>query len=388
MTTPTADGAEVGAGAARSSDVEAPAAARVGFGPLIVFALAQFLMVLDQSVMNVSITQLVDEFDTTVSVIQGVITLYALVMATLMITGGKLGDRLGRRRAFAIGLAIYAVGSALTAGSWSVGSLLVGWSVLEGIGAALVLPALVALTATIYVGAQRMVAFGVLGGVAGAGIAAGPIIGGWFTTELSWRWVFVGEVLLVLLILACLRLIPREPPAEDRPEVDWVGSVLVVIGLGLIVLGLLQAGTWGWVAPRNSPVTPLGFALTPFVVGIGVGAVVVFVRWQRHRVTSGRDPLVDLGMFRIGGVRSGLTTMFAMNTILLGVFFTIPLYLQVVLGLDALDTGIRMLPVSVAMFVVSSAGPRLGRSIAPRTIVRVGFVTLAAAIVVMMSVSI
>ena len=160
--------------------------------PLIVLALAQFLMVLDQAVMNVAISQLVEDFDTTVTTIQAVITLYALVMATLMITGGKVGDIIGRRRAFVIGLVIYGAGSALTAASWSVPSLIFGWSILEGIGAALVLPALVALLAANYQGRDRITAFGVIGGVAGVGIAAGPIIGGFFTTNLSWRWVFVG----------------------------------------------------------------------------------------------------------------------------------------------------------------------------------------------------
>ena len=144
---------------------------------------AQFLMVLDQAVMNVAISQLVADFDTTVTTIQAVIALYALVMAGLMLTGGKLGDLIGRRRAFAIGLCIYGAGSALTAVSWSVPSLTLGWSVLEGIGAALVLPAMVALVAGNFQGQDRAVAYGVLGGVAGAGIAVGPILGGWVTTS-------------------------------------------------------------------------------------------------------------------------------------------------------------------------------------------------------------
>ena len=146
------------------------------WGALIVLSAAQFLMVLDQSVMNVSISQLVADFDTTVTTIQAVITLYALVMAALMLTGGKLGDLFGRRRVFVIGLVIYGVGSALTAASWSVPTLTLGWSVLEGIGAAMVLPALVALAAGTYSGRDRATVYGVLGGVAGAGIAVGPIL--------------------------------------------------------------------------------------------------------------------------------------------------------------------------------------------------------------------
>ncbi|MBK5116455.1 MAG: MFS transporter, partial [Thermoleophilia bacterium] len=171
------------------------------WGVLVVLAAAQFLMVLDQAVMNVAISQLVEDFDTTVTTIQAVIALYALVMAGLMLTGGKLGDMWGRRRVFSIGLVIYGTGSALTAVSWSVPSLMFGWSILEGIGAALVLPALVALAAGNYQGKDRAIVYGVLGGVAGAGIAVGPILGGWATTELTWRVVFVGEVLVALGIL-------------------------------------------------------------------------------------------------------------------------------------------------------------------------------------------
>src|SRR5690242_19662607 len=150
-------------------------------------------MVLDQSAMNVSISTLVDDFDTTVTTIQAVITLYCLVMAMFMLTGGKIGDIIGRRRAFTIGLVIYACGSAMTAFAPTVLVLTLGWSILEGIGAALVLPALAALIAGNFEGSERKVAYAVIGGVAGAGIAIGPILGGWATTELSWRVVFIGE---------------------------------------------------------------------------------------------------------------------------------------------------------------------------------------------------
>ena len=184
---------------------------------LSVLGAAQFLMVLDQAVMNVAISQLVKDFDTTVTTIQIVIALYALVMAALMVTGGKLGDIWGRKSAFAIGLVHLRIGSALTAASWSVPTLMLGWSVLEGIGAAMVLPALVALVAGNYAGSERAIAYGVLGGVAGAGIAVGPILGGWATTELTWRVVFVGEVVVAALILFGTRYL-REPEREGaRP---------------------------------------------------------------------------------------------------------------------------------------------------------------------------
>ena len=352
------------------------------WAPLAVLGLAQFIMVLDQAVMNVSISQLVIDFDTSVSVIQGVITMYSLVMAMLMLTGGKLGDILGRRRTFAIGLVIYGVGSALTAVSWSVAALAIGWSVLEGIGAALVLPALVALVAGSYRGRDRVTAYAVIGGVAGAGIAIGPIVGGWATTELSWRVVFVGEVVLVLIVLASIKLIV-DIPAERRPQLDAVGAVLSALGLGMIVFGFLQANLWGWIEPKDSPIEPLGFSLTPFMIAAGVLVLVGFKWWSARRAANGRDELVRLELLQIPRLRAGLLTFGAQNLILMGVFFTIPLYLQLVVGLDALDTGIRMLPISVAMFITSSCGSMLATRWSARAIVRVGLVLILAAILVL-----
>jgi EmrB/QacA subfamily drug resistance transporter len=353
---------------------------------LLVLAASQFLMVLDAAVMNVSISQLVADFDTTVTTIQGVITLYALVMAALFMTGGKLGDIIGRRRAFVIGHLIYGAGSLLTALSWSVASLTLGWSILEGIGAALVLPALAALVAGNFTGQQRALAYGVLGGVSGAGIAVGPILGGWVTTELTWRLVFAGEVLVAAaIVLATPRLVRDAPRRGPAPALDWVGSILSALGIGAIVTGVLEASTWGWLRPHDSPIAPLGFALTPFVVGAGVVLLAGFRAWERRRERRGEMPLVHFRLFSIAPLRSGLASFLGQNVVLMGVFFAIPLYLQIVQGFDALQTGIRMLPTSVALFVTALGGARLATRIAPRTIVRGGFVLLFAAAILLLA---
>jgi MFS family permease len=357
----------------------------VKWRPLLVLAAAQFLMVLDQAVMNVSISQLVEDFDTSVTVIQGVITFYALTMAALMITGGKLGDRWGRKRAFLIGLAIYATGSALTAVAPTVPVLLLGWSILEGVGAALVLPALVAMVAGIYEGSDRAIAYGILGGVAGAGVAVGPILGGWVTTSFTWRYVFVGEVVLTIVIVITSRLLGTESAEVDRPELDWTGAVISALALALIVFGVLQASEWGWLADASSPVSPFGLALTPFVVGAGFVGVGGFVIWTERRTRRGRSALFRLGLFRILPVRSGLQMLFMQNLMLMGVFFAIPLYLQVVQGLDALETGVRLLPVSLMMFVTSFAGARLAKRWTPRQIVRAALWALLLSVLVLMA---
>ncbi|MCZ7531211.1 MAG: MFS transporter [Acidimicrobiia bacterium] len=346
--------------------------------PLVALATAQFVMVLDQSVMNVSISNLVDDFDTTVTTIQAVITLYCLVMAMFMLTGGKIGDIIGRRRAFVVGLVIYGCGSALTAVAPSVGVLALGWSILEGLGAALVLPALAALIAGNFEGRERKVAYAVIGGVAGAGIAVGPIVGGWATTTLTWRVVFVGEVFLVVFILAMTRLVNDSARTGRAPRLDGVGTFLSATGLGAIVLGTLQSSTWGWVKPKDSPAEPFGFALTLFVIGAGAGLLWGFVRWQRHREATGTDPLVHFDLLKIPPLRSGLIGLFTQNLILMGVFFTIPLYLQLVLGFDALETGLRMLPVSITMFLASAVGSRLSNRFPVRSLVRTGLWTTVA----------
>ncbi|HEY7256342.1 MAG TPA: MFS transporter [Solirubrobacterales bacterium] len=341
------------------------------WGALGVLGAAQFLMVLDQAVMNVSISQLVDDFDTTVTTIQIVIALYALVMAGLMLIGGKLGDIWGRRRALVVGMCIYGLGSGLTAVSWSVPALMLGWSVLEGVGAALVLPALVALVASTYEGRDRALAYGVLGGVAGAGIAVGPILGGWVTTELTWRLVFAGEVVVAIAILLGIRLI-SPTPREEGVTLDRVGGVLSALGLGLIVFGVLQASNWGWLIPRNSPIEPFGLSLTPFVVGAGALLLAGFRAWERRLEERGSEPLLHFDLLGIPALRGGVAMLLAQNLILMGIFFTVPLFLQIVQGLDALETGVRMLPASVGLFVAALAGSAMARRFPARTLVRAG----------------
>ena len=347
---------------------------------LIILGTAQFLMVLDTSVMNVSISQLVVDFHTEVTAIQAVITLYTLVMAAFMITGGKLGDMLGRRRAFTVGLVVYGVGSALTASAPVLWVLALGWSVIEGLGASLVLPSLAALVGGTYSGRDRAVAYGVIGGLSGEGIAVGPLVGGWVTTYLTWRLVFAAEVVLVVALLCGMRWIEEHPRTEPRPRLDTVGAVLSALGLALVVLGVLQSSSWGWLRPRNSPVTVFGFSLTLFVIAAGAVVLHLFRVWERRQETRGRTPLVRFSLFAVAPLRSGLIMLLSQNFILLGLFFVIPLYLQVVQGFNAFETGLRLLPVSVTMLLSAMAGPLLGRVASPRTVVRLALLVLLVAI--------
>src|SRR6476661_9504001 len=212
---------------------------------LLTLAAGQFVMTLDSSVMNVSIATVAKDVGTTVTGIQTAITLYTLVMAMLMIPGGKVGSLIGRKRAFSIGCVIYGAGSLTTAFAPSLTVLIIGWSVLEGIGAALILPAIVALVASNFGATERPRAYGLVASAGAIAVAAGPLIGGFFTTYLSWRLVFAGEVIVVLGILALARKMADAPPPGERARLDVVGTVLSATGMGLIVFGVLRAGVWG-----------------------------------------------------------------------------------------------------------------------------------------------
>jgi EmrB/QacA subfamily drug resistance transporter len=365
--------------------------AQTGLGlPIAIFASAQFVMVLDSSVMNVSISQIVADLDTTIAGVQLAITAYTLVMAALMLAGAKLGDIIGRDRTFALGLAIYGVGSLTTAVSPNLGVLLVGWSGVEGIGAALVMPAIVSLIAVTYSGKQRALAFGIVGGVAGAAIAAGPLIGGWVTTELSWRYVFAGETVVVMVILLLRRRLPTPPRLARPPQLDVVGVVISALGLGLVVFGILKSSEWGLIDPRGAltiggeEITPFGFSVVPFLILAGLACLGGFVLWEERRERQGRDTLLDRSLLRIEHLRAGLTTLLMQQLILLGTFFVLPVYLQVVLGLDAFETGKRLFPMSVAMFIAAMAGPRLAAGFAPTRVAQAGLVALIVASLVLL----
>jgi MFS family permease len=359
--------------------------------PLLILAAAQFVMVLDSSVMNVAISQIVKDLDTSIQGVQTAITLYTLVMAAFMLLGAKLGDILGRNRAFAIGLAIYGVGSLTTALSPSLAVLLVGWSGVEGFGAVLVVPAIAALTAAGYQGRERALAYALLGGIAAIAVAAGPLIGGWVTTQFSWRYVFAAETVVVIGILLLRGQIAQAPGAERRPRLDIVGVVLSSAGLGLSVFAILRSSVWGFVQPRTPPaiggteITPLGFSPAPFLVLGGLALLWAFVEWEQRRARLGRDVLLDTALLGIAQLRAGLSTLVGQQLVLMGTFFVIPVYLQVVLGLDAFETGKRLLPLSVAMLVFALLGPRIAARRSPRVVAQIGLVAVSIGALVMLA---
>jgi MFS family permease len=347
---------------------------------LLTLASGQFLMALDSSVMNVSIATVADDLGTSITGIQTAITLYTLVMASFMITGGKIGQILGRKRAFTIGCVIYGAGSFVTAIAPNLGVLLVGWSLLEGLGAALIMPAIVALVASNFSRAGRPRAYGLVAAAGAIAVAVGPLIGGLLTTYASWRWVFAGEVVLVLGIIVLARRM-ADVPADRAARLDLVGTALSAAGLGLVVFGTIRAGAWGFVSPK--PGAPAWFGLSPVLWLILAGGLVLFgfLSWERRRQAAGAAVLINPAMLGNKLLRGGLTSFFFQYLLQAGLFFVVPLFLSVALGLSAVDTGLRILPLSIALLAAAVGIPKLFPDASPRLVVRLGFVSLFIGIV-------
>src|SRR4051794_13601333 len=349
---------------------------------LLTLAAGQFLMTLDSSVMNVSIATVAKDVGTTVTGIQTAITAYTLVMATLMITGGKVGQILGRKRAFAIGCVIYGCGSLTTALAPNLTVLLIGWSFLEGVGAALIMPAIVALVASNFARAERPRAYGLVASAGAIAVAAGPLIGGLFTTYWSWRYVFAGEVLVVVVILGLTRRM-ADTPAEPGVKLDLVGTLLSGVGLGLIVFGILKSGTWGLLQPKLDAPSWAGLSPVIWLVIGGMCFVRGFLTWERHRLKMGQAALIDPAMLKVTQLRGGLTAFLFQYLLQAGLFFAVPLFLSVALGLSAIATGVRLLPLSVTLLLAAVGIPKLWPNASPRFVVRMGFLALLAGILVM-----
>jgi len=367
-------GSAVGVGAAKAGG----AAGVV----LMTLAAGQFVMALDTTVMNTAIATVAKDLGTTVTGIQTAITLYTLVMASLMITGGKVGQMIGRKRAFAIGCIIYACGSLTTALSQNLTVLMIGWSGLEGLGAVLIMPAIVALVASNFGKPDRPRAYGLVAAAGAIAAALGPLVGGIFTTYASWRWVFAGEVLIVLVILLLTRRM-KDTPAEEGARLDLVGTALSALGLGAIVFGILKAGTWGFVQPK--PDAPEWFGLSPVIwlMFAGAGVLVLFMWWENRRVKRGEGALIDPAMLRNLQLRNGVLSFLFMFLIQAGIFFTVPLFLSVALGISAVETGVRLLPLSLSLLLFAVGVPKVRPNASPRRVVRLGFLLLFAGLVLL-----
>jgi MFS family permease len=327
----------------------------------VLFVGSTFVVVLDTFVMNVAVPTLVLEFDTSVDTIQAAIALYALVMAATMMVGGKLGDIIGRRRAYLIGIAIYGVGSFGTALAVNLQMLVVFWSVIEGLGAALLLPATQTLIRGNFEGAARNRMYALIGATAGVGAAMGPLIGGALTTYASWRWAFAGETVVVLIVLLRRSAIPDVVAPGPAPRLDVPGAGLSILGMGGLVIGILMLQT----DPTAGVV----------VSAIGVGLLGLLVGWCRRLAGRGQDALVDPRILT-NRVFTGAAGVTVVQQFVLGSYiFVVPVFLQLVLGYSAFETGLVLLPASLAMLGAALLADRYTGRFTPLSMVRFGLVS-------------
>jgi predicted MFS family arabinose efflux permease len=260
------------------------------------------------------------------------------------------------------------------------GILILGWSLLEGVGAALIMPAIVALVAGNFPPPGRPRAYGLVMAAGAVAVAVGPLIGGFATTYFSWRWVFAGEVVIVLGILVLARRVQDAPP-ESETKLDLVGTLLSAAGLGLAVFGVLRSSEWGWVQPKPDGPEMLGVSPVVWLVLGGLFVVWLFLEWERRREKTGAEPLVRPELLANRQLAGGLVLFFYQYLIQAGLFFTIPLYLSVALGLSAIDTGVRILPLSLTLLLAAAGIPRFLPNISPRRVVRLGLLAMLAGIV-------
>jgi len=349
---------------------------------IAILAVAQFVMILDGTVMNVSISTVAKDLGTNITGMQTAITLFALTMAAFMLTGGKLGDIWGRKKAFTIGAVVYGCGSLITAVAPSLGVLLFGWSLVEGLGAVLVIPAIASLAAANYTGKDRVAAFSLIGASTGLAAAVGPIIGGFMTTYLSWRYVFAAESLIMVVVLLVSGKI-ADAKLSKKAHLDIPSVLLSATGMTLLVFGALQSRSWGWIQPLGAPqwngqdITPLGISLVAYLILLGVLVLKLFYSRQVSLEQAGKEPLLKVSMLKINVLRSGLTVLTVQYFTVASIFFIVPVYLQTILGYDALQTGLKLIPLSVGLLIFTLVGSRRSAVMPPRRIVRAGQLAMA-----------
>ena len=331
-----------------------------GWLTLIIVTLSIFTIVIDKTFLNVAISSLIRDLHTNIATIQIIIATYALTMASLMLIGGRLQNILGRKRTFLTGACIYGVGTVVAALSINSIMLLIGWSILEGIGAALMMPASTSIISGSYNGEKRAFALGITSSMASGAGTLGPIIGGFLTTYYSWRYAFGLELVIIIVIVLFSREISSFPPTMKWADLNVLGAINSASGIFLFVIGILLLNN-----PKN-------WDIAPYPIVIGLILLIIFYFYQKNRINNDKQPLVDVSLFSNRSFTLANIVRLLMNFTIGGVLFIIPVYVQGVLGADPLTTGLTLIPMSVAIFIMSSAAGKLSTRIQPRYILALG----------------
>ena len=337
----------------------------------ILLAMAMFVLVVDTSLMNVSISAVVHDLDTTASGVQSAIALEALVSAAFILIGSKIGDLFGRKRAYILGLLGYAAGALSMTLSQSLLPIIIFWAIVGGLGASLLLPAMQSLIHGNFQGPMQRQAYALVGAAAAIAAAVGPLLGGFITTYLSWRVAFGGEVVIIGLVLLGSRRAHDVPYTGSR-GVDYVGAILSAVGMSGVVLGIL--------------VWQEGGGAVGALIAVGLVALGTLGWWLRKRKREGKPALLDAGLFASKYFRLGISSQTLQQISLGGLMIALPIYLQMVLEYNALEAGLSLAPLSLSMFAVALlAGKRAGKR-SPSKIIRAGFLLLAAGVAVLIPV--
>lgn len=346
---------------------------------LVFISIAVALIIVDSTIVNVAIPSIIRDLDISSTQVQWVQESYTLVFAALLLVFGTLADRYGRRRMLVIGVAIFALASILAAFAQS-GDLLIGSRVIQGVGGAMVLPSTLSIINATFRGRERGIAFAVWGSTIGGMVAVGPLLGGWLTTYYSWRWAFGINIPFGILIIAgALLFVIESKDAADPRRIDVVGAILSIVTSASLVFGLIEGRTYGWWLTNHAPTIggwtwPWDFSVIPIAFAVSLLAGVAFVRWGILRQRAGKTTLLAFGLFRIASFRNGNIAAMIVSLGEFGIILSLPLWLQNVLGYDALQTGFVLLALAIGSFVASGFAGAFGNRVSPVTIVRVGLV--------------
>ena len=326
--------------------------------PLIIVALASFIIALDATFMNVSIAQVVADLHTDVSTIQATMSFYTLITAAFMMLSAKLQDIVGKKKLFLIGTALYCIGTFTAAISSSSTMLFIGWAVIEGVAGALMMPATVSIISGTYHGEKRTFALAIIGVMGAIAAAIGPLFGGVMTTFLSWKYGFASELIIVIIILLLQSKIPSFPPTESKKDLDITGTIISLIGLVLLVYGILSL--------TNDFNTSIG------VIIVGIIALVGFVWFELRRKRSGKVPLLDIELLKDKNLSVGTLILLLAYLSMGGALFAISLFLQSVLQLNAFDTGLTTLPLTIGLLIFALMAPSLSVKLGHRKLMAIG----------------
>jgi MFS family permease len=346
---------------------------QTGWLTLIIITLSLFTIVIDKTFMNVAISTLIRELHTNIGTIQIIIAVYALIMASLMLFGGKLQKVLGRRRTFVTGASIYGLGTIVAALSINSTMLFIGWSVLEGVGAALMMPASTSIVTGSYEGERRVFALGITSSMASGAGSLGPIIGGFLTTYYSWRYAFGLEFIIIAAILIGSGRVSKFPATMNWSEIDIKGALTSSAGILILVLGILMF---------NNPKT---WSIAPYLIAGGVVLLGIFYINQKKLIEHGKTPLLDVTLFKNRSFTLGNLARILMNFIMGAVPFAIPVFVQGALGADPLATGLTLLPMSIAIFGTSTLAGKISKRMDPRYTISAGFLSAIAGILYLSS---